>query len=69
MSEEIQNKSESVPVEKAKAKVVIPPWAIKKVRDDHFSVFVEQNGVRVFLASTNTVQEAETAYVMYAGKA
>ena len=64
---EISTKQEPTPAKKEK--LVIPPWAIKKVRDDEFSVFVEQRGKRVFWALVKTFNEAETEYAMYGAKA
>lgn len=48
--------------ESAKPKKEIPVWAIRKIKEGEFSVFVERNGVKHFLATVTTLQEAETAY-------
>ncbi|MDZ4726204.1 MAG: hypothetical protein SH817_08600 [Leptospira sp.] len=59
MSEENKN----VPQEQVvKKKVSIPSWAIRKISEKEYKVFVLRGNQKCFLATADTQSKAETLY-------
>lgn len=59
MSEEIKNVAQEQVVKK---KVSIPTWAIRKINDKEFKVFVLRGNQKCLLGTADSQSKAETLY-------